>query len=434
MKRRPTTDLSAPRLIVHNLTLKGIENVPGILDFDQRGLVFTRPRDVIVTKRLPDPAFLQYLTNLGWDFSRVTMLSPSSLKNYAYKSIFYDKQIIKKISHFPVTYIDTYQNTHEEERFGKRIQLPVYASAKLGLTYGTKSGFRKLAKKLSLPVVRGYESVKSAKDVLSRVTQLFKTSAKRVVVKIDEGVSGAGQTLLHNETFLALSKKEQYEFITHAISKIPQFGKTSAVTIEEWVEGVVASPSIQMEITPSGEIKILSMKDQILVGEEKWYIGCLYPVESVSAKQKKQIETEARVFAATLKDKGFIGFLGLDTILLSDGSILWVEANIRKPGTFYPRVIAEKLNKGTLRGISYVACDFTIASYKGKMFTDIAAFLKDFMYPIQGEKRGVIVYNTGALLDAGRFDLVCIGRSSDEAKELFQRVKQRIEKEKQKGG
>lgn len=434
MNINKSIDLSAPKVILHNLTLKGIEAVPGVLDFDQRGILFARPGDVVITRLPPDTVFLKYLTDLGWNFSDVTFLSPESLQNYTYKSIFYDKDILKRLKKKHLSYIDSYQNTFEEKKFSLRTGIPLYANPTVGHTYGTKSGFRKLAKRLKLPIPRGYESVKSAQAVLCRLHQLFSAGVASVIIKIDEGLSGAGQTLIDKSNFLSLSKKEQTSHVSTAINKIPQFGKDSAATVEEWVENVVASPSIQLEVRPDGTIYVLSMKDQLLEGIEKWYIGCFYPVSSLTEKQKIRFEREARLFVDALVQKGFIGFLGMDAILLSDGSILWVEANVRKPGTFYPRIIAEKVNAGTLSGMYYCACDFTLPKLKGKSFIDVQLLLHSYLYPIKGEKKGVIVYNTGALTDAGRFDLICIGRSKKEAKDLFAQVKQLLDQQMQEGG
>lgn len=416
-------DLKKPRIIIHNLTLKGIENVPGVLDFDQRGIVGARSGDVVVTKHAPDPQFLAYLTSLGWDFSDVSFISPKNLNGYTYKSIFYDKKVIEYSMNSGASYIDAYQNTHEEEGFGVRTGLPVYANARLGLTYGTKSGFRALAKKLKLPIPRGFELVKSKEAAWKAVKKLFDLGAEKIIIKIDEGLSGAGQTMLKKSEYTSLALRDQKRILQKALTKIPQFGKHSAATVEEWVQGAVASPSIQLEVTPKRNIRVVSMKDQILEGEEKWYIGCSYPVSSLTRRQQKLFIRDAKIFTQALAEQGFQGFLGMDSILFSDGTFLWVEANVRKPGTYYPRVIAEKINGGSLSGMYYIASDFTVSAFKGASFAKLAAVLKPYLYPVRGDKHGVIIYNTGALLDAGRFDLICIGQSAKDARTHFTKVK-----------
>lgn len=428
-------DLHKPRVLIHNLTLKGIENVPGVLDFDQRAIVAARPGDIVVTKHTPEPQFLSYLSSLGWDFSDVTFVSPKNLKDYTYKSIFFDAQVLNCVKKSGATaYIDAYQNTYEEESFGRRTGLSVYANANMGELYGTKSGFRTLAKKLGLPIPRGFEYVRTVEEALSSVKKLFNMGAKKIIIKIDEGLSGAGQTMLKKHEFSGLHSKAQKIILQKALTKIPQFGKKSAATVEEWAPGVIASPSIQLEVTPDGVVHVVSMKDQILEGEEQWYIGCSYPVSSLSADQQNMFIKDANTFTQSLAARGFQGFLGMDAILLSDGSFLWVEANIRKPGTYYPRIIAEKLNGGSLNHMYYIASDFTIPVFKGRSFEVVAKALSAYMYPVQGEKRGIIIYNTGALLDAGRFDIICIGKSAKDARAQFTQVKEVLDRIKQSEG
>jgi len=416
-------DISESRVIVHNLTLKGIEHVPGVLDFDQRGILCARTGDIVVTKRPPENTFLLYLESIGWDFSGVTFISPKSISDYTYKSVFYDTDVNHALQGAKRGYIDTYQNTREEELFSKRLHMPLYSTPTVGQRYGTKSGFRRFAKKLKLPIVRGFESIHGVDELLKKCLALFAKGIHTVVVKIDEGVSGAGQTLLQKDIFLSLSTNKQLALLVSSIEKIPQLYSESSVTAEEWREDIVASPSIQLEVTPQKEIRIRSLHDQLLEGVEKWYIGCSYPPTTLNHNQLTQIMEQAILFTKALIKEGFVGFLGLDTIITSKGDILWVEANIRKPGTFYPRIIAEKINGGTLKNIYYIACDFTVSGWKGMPFAQLKKKLGLFLYPIGKTKTGIIVYNTGALVDAGRFDIVCIGRSQQEAVEIFSNIK-----------
>ena len=92
---------------------------------------------------------------------------------------------------------------------------------------------------------------------------------------------------------------------------------------------------------------------------------------------------------------------------------------MRKPGTFYPRIIAEKLNNGSLKGVSYIAADFSIPRFKGLPFSKLKEKLQKLLYPINNKKEGVFLYNVGALKDAGRFDAVCIGRTDKIAKNIY---------------
>ena len=208
--------------------------------------------------------------------------------------------------------------------------------------------------------------------------------------------------------------------------KIKQSQHTSGVVVEEWISKVRASPSIQVEVYPNKKWKIVSIHDQLLEGEEKWYIGCKFPQVTLNRNQMSLVLKDVKVFTEHLISKNFIGFFGLDLIITHDDKLFWIEANMRKPGTFYPRIIAEKLNHGTLRDVFYIACDFTVPLYKTKAFSFVKEQLYPLLYPIHREKYGVVIYNTGALREAGRFDVVCIGRTEKEAQRIFTRIKNYI--------
>lgn len=416
------------KIILHNLTFRGIEVVPGVLDFDQRGVVYLNKDDIIITKNPIEQEYLKYLEELGWDFSRCTFLNPSITKDYTYNTVFYDKEIISKIKKIKDYYIDTYNTTFEEEDFAKKMQVPIYANCKLSQLYGTKSGFRKLAKNLGLKIAYGFEEIRNIDSLKNYIEKFFKKGKLEVAIKIDEGISGAGTTKIKSRDYKKLSTEQKAEFFKKALYKIKQAQSNSGVVVEEWLSNVTASPSIQVEVYPDKTWKIVSMHDQLLEGDEKWYVGCKYPQTTLDNKKLQRVQLDVAKFVKFLISKGFIGFLGLDIVITKDDNIFWVEANIRKPGTFYPRIIAEKLNNGLLDGLFYIATDFTVPKFKGVSFLKLKEEFSEFLYLIKKQSNGVVLYNTGALKDAGRFDLVCLGQNAQTVQDVYTTIKEKINK------
>lgn len=411
------------KIIVHNLTFKGIEVVPGVLDFDQRGIVYANSGDIIVTKNKPEQDYLDYLQNLGWDFKDVTFLSPSSQENYVYNSVFKDKALISKLSKYKGFSIDTYNATSDEDEFSRKIKLPLSFNCSVSQKYGTKSGFRRLCKMLGINVARGVEGVSSIDDAIKIVGDIFADGYEKLAIKIDEGISGAGNTIIDKEEFSRLDSAEKRSVIDQAMHKLTQAGEQSAAVFEGWISNVVASPSVQVEVFPDGKYEIVSMHDQLLEGDAQWYIGCVYPPNSINEEQSKRLKGDVKIIVEQLSREGYYGFLGLDTIINRDGDIYWVEANARKTGTFYPKTIAERLNRGSLNNVYYIATDLINSALKGAKFQKIKLLLDDLLYPIKGENRGVFLYNVGALKDAGRFDIVCFGESPSDAHQLYLEAK-----------
>ena len=416
------------KIIVHNLTFKGIEVVPGVLDFDQRGIVYANPHDIVITKNKPDFEYLAYLEYLGWDFKNTIFLSSNVVGNYLHNTIFKDPTITTFITNLNDYYLDTYNATHEEHRFSTKINKEIYTNARVALKYGTKSGFRKLVRKLGFPIAQGYENITTVEQALESIKKLHEKGALEIAIKVDEGISGAGITKILVKNFFSKKEKEQKEIIQKALFKLQQAGKGSGATVEEWVSGVVASPSLQFEIYPGGKMQLISTHDQLLEGKEQWYMGCVYPAVTISKPIENKVMKQARQIAHYLAQEGYYGFFGLDLIVTSDNNFYWVEANMRKTGTTYPRIIAERLHNNSLKEVHYVARDFTIPALKGMKFSEVLHVLKELLYPINSEKRGIVLYNTGALKDGGRFDVVCFGRDMQDAMKIYEKLKNKLVK------
>lgn len=407
------------------MTIRGIEKVPGILDFDQRGIIYASGNDIVITRQKPEKTYLQYLDTLGWNFRNVTFISPNNLNNFKYNSVFYQSDIIDYLKDKKNFYLDCYHSTEEEDNFSEKINTPIFTNPKTALRYGSKSGFRKLCRKLKLNIPFGYEDIESQAEAYTAILDIFQTKKEgALVMKLDEGISGAGNTKI-SSNFKNIPRQKQLQIIYKALSRVPQ-NKQSKATIEVWIENIVASPSVQLLITPDGQVRILSMHDQLLEGEEKWYVGCIYPVASLKQSVIDRIKKDALSFARYVAQKGFIGFFGLDSVVDDDDTVWWMEANMRKPATFYPRIIAEKLNNNSLKNAYYIASDFTVSKFKGAKFNKVKNFLAKFLYPIKDEKRGIVLYNVGALQEAGRFDLITIGKNFHDAQLIFMDVKRRL--------
>lgn len=411
------------KIIVHNLTFKGIEVVPGVLDFDQRGVVAAGPGDVVITKSVPDRDYLDYLQTLGWNFTGTQFITPDDTSDYIYNSIFSRINLKNLLDGKGDFYLDTYHVTEEEVIFAKKHMLPFLSLAKVNLKYGTKSGFRSLCKELSLPISFGYERMRDVSEIIKTIHDFFNKGMIEVAIKIDEGVSGAGITKLKTTDFVKESKKNQQKIISDAISKITQAGDDSGAVLEEWLQDVVASPSVQVEVSPDKTYHIVSMHDQLLEGAEKWYVGCVYPVQTIKGRLAKDILKQVDIITNHYIKEGFIGFFGLDLVITKNKKHYFVEANMRKTGTFYPRVIAEKASGGSLENVYYIARDFTVGDFIGRSFKEVKDRLGDILYPITLDKIGVVLYNIVALKEAGRFDVVCIGRSRRECRKLYHSLK-----------
>ena len=134
---------------------------------------------------------------------------------------------------------------------------------------------------------------------------------QQVVVKLDAGVSGEGNAIVD----LADLPRPGSRYEKHRIGlrfdamQMEALGVPQSVylerlshggVVEERISGLeLRSPSVQLELTPGGEARIVSTHDQILSGQR--YLGCRFPAEPAYARA---ITESARRVGAVLVAAG----------------------------------------------------------------------------------------------------------------------------------
>jgi len=415
------------KILCHNMTFKGIEVVPGVLNFDQRGVICAEKGDVIVTKSKIDPEYLAYLESLGWNFEGCRFLTASVSPKLSYDSLFYDQKLIAELSALSSEkyILDTYNLTRSEREFANKIAKNLWGNSEVAEKYGTKSGFRKLARELTMQIPPGFERVYSTNEIIKKCSILFNGGAKNVVIKIDEGVSGAGASKISLEEFQKASDKQKCLLAESALLKVAQAQENSGVVVEEWVPDILFSPSLQINIDQDKKWQVVSSHDQILGGREGWYEGCSYPARSISSIEYKTLQKDIKNLTERLIEERFFGFLGLDLIKDKKSHYYWVEANIRKTGTFYPGLATRKIRKRSSSPLYYFSRDFTVPSLVNGHFKQLRNIFRDLKYSKTTES-GVVIFNTGALSAVGRFDILCIGNKRSQARSIYYEVLSRV--------
>lgn len=405
------------KIIIHNLTFKGVEQKPYLFNFDQRGVVCAQPGDMIVTHHSIDKDFLIYLESLGWNFDNVKKISFEYCKS-EHSTIFDSKELTSLIKKSNFDFIDTYQLTDFEKSFSKKTKLPLTSkNIYIAKKYGIKSGFRKLANRLNISIVKGEVCSCDEGKILLAIENLLKEGVKNIAIKLDESAGGLGTTLLDSKHFLSLTKIEKIKFIGKAISKFDQFSPESGAVIEEWVEKIKVSPASIVNINNNTSIEVCMIHDQILSGKSKSYFGSSFP-SLMNDKLILQVKNISILFAKALKAEGFQGYFGVDFILFGS-KIYPVELNMRKMGTFYPAYIFGHLGRPNK---CFYSRSINLELTKSRDFNFIKRRLKPVLYPINRRKRGVIITYIGALKISGKVDIMCIDGSHRKTRRLYKEV------------
>jgi hypothetical protein len=215
--------------------------------------------------------------------------------------------------------------------------------------------------------------------------------------------------------------------------------------VEAWVEGKEKrSPSAQLRINPRNELEAISTHDQILAADGQTYLGCNFPADDV---YRLGIQDDAMKVGRVLAKEGVVGRVAVDFITVEKAPGEWeriaIEINLRMSGTTHPLQTMQMLSGGkydaatglyrTGRGEPryYVATDaLSHPRYRGLLVEDaldIAAVHELHYRP--WTDTGVTFHLLGSLSQYGKFGLVAIGQSPEEAQAWFDATRDALDQE-----
>lgn len=355
-----------------------------------------------------------------------------------------------------------YITTHLERDLALLLGIPIYGADPKFFCYGTKSGGRELFGDVGVSYPRGFENLHTVPDVIDAIARMRrdKPAVSEVMLKLNEGISGEGNAVidLHGlptpgseDESRALAKrvremKLEYQGTRYEdyVAKLLEGG---GIVEERIVGDEVRSPSVQLRITPQGELELLSTHDQLLGGPTgQLYIGCRFPSDPAYAKA---ISSEAIKVGRRLAKEGVVGRFAVDFLVVKGSEGNWhayaIELNLRKGGTTHPFLTLQYLTDGTYdperavfetaKGLEryYVASDHLESSlyrtFSPEKLIEIASRRGlDFDHHSQ---TGAVFHMLATSAENGRIGVTTVGRSPKEADQLFHRIQDVLEEEAQ---
>ena len=189
----------------------------------------------------------------------------------------------------------------------------------------------------------------------------MKSSIQKAMVKLNYGISGEGNALINLEGLpgpddasyaAALEERPQsmvYEAPSMNFEKFSKGLEEMAGIVEERIEGRdFLSPSVQMRVSPLGEVEILSTHDQLLGGPSGGsFLGSRFPAD---LGYGPLIACEAKKIGERLADVGALGRFAIDFVVVRGDDDEWqsyaIEINLRLGGTTHPFQILQFLTEG----------------------------------------------------------------------------------------
>jgi hypothetical protein len=276
-----------------------------------------------------------------------------------------------------------------------------------------------------------------------------KPAITRVVAKLNEGVSGAGNANIDLgglpspgdpseraailEQLKAMAFESSQMTYDRYVSKLAEFGGV----VEELISGKeFRSPSAQLRVTPLGQVEPLSTHDQMLGGPSgQAYLGCRFPA---SPDYSTAIMREAMKVGHRLAKEGVIGRFAIDFVTVLNERNEWevyaIEINLRKGGTTHPFLTLQFLTDGgydaeagvfkTPRGEPkcFVASDHVHSpSYRAFTHDDLFDIMaRHGLHFDQSRQKGIVLHMVNGVGEQGDFGLTAVGNSREEAEALYE--------------
>lgn len=353
-----------------------------------------------------------------------------------------------------------YNTTPLERELAVRLGIPMYGADPRYFHLGTKSGARRVFAEEGVSHPLGVENLHTPAAIAEAIAGMrgARPRLSRVVVKLNEGVSGIGNAHVDladlpppgdaAEAAAVLGRVQAMRFESsamtyeHFVSTLEENGGI----VEELISGrEFRSPSAQLRVTPLGEVEPLSTHDQMLGGPSgQTYLGCRFPA---SPDYSVAIMREALKVGRRLMREGVLGRFALDFVTVLNDRDEWevyaIEINLRKGGTTHPFLTLQFLTDGsydheagvfvTPRGErkAFVASDH-VQSPRYRVFThhdlfDLVAY--HGLHFDQSRQTGVVFHMLNAVGEEGSFGLTAVADSREEAEALYRKTLEMLDAE-----
>jgi hypothetical protein len=342
-----------------------------------------------------------------------------------------------------------------------RLGIPLYGCDPALLELGGKSGSRQAFRAAGIPLPEGCEDLRDAADLVAALAELRarQPGLARAVVKLNHGFSGEGNAVF---SFAGCPADEAARWIAAHLPLnlaieahdlgweryAEKLGEQGGI-VETWVSGEgLRSPSVQMRITPIGELEFISTHDQILGGPSgQIFQACTFPADPAYARD---IQALAQRTGQVLAARGVLGRFGVDFVSvprLGGWDHFAIEINLRKGGTTHTFQMLQFLTGGrydpgrgefvTPTGESrcYFATDnVTSPAYRRLSAEDLfeIAAQRGLCWDPAAQS-GVTFGLVGALAECGKLGMVSIDRDLEAARQRFRRAVAVLDEESVRG-
>jgi len=436
-------DPAAAHVYTHSITSLAAETgvartLPGYARYDERAVLLARPHDVVCVSAAVDSAYLAFLDGLGLGAARERLVVvggdaaatlPARLAT--------DRTALARVATLVgpwrgVTLFPYVVSTAEhalraalERTLGRPVAL-LGGPADLAACANQKHWIHAEAGALGVPLAPGEVLVpppggRLTAAALAAAAARHLDATGRVIVRATHSTSGSG--ILVMERGAGPDAPAPAAAASEDLAGFAGRHGASPCLVQVMYE-VLASPNVQLVVTPDGEVACVGVTDQRLDGQLR-YVGSAHPA---SARTLAAMLASAAALAHGLGGLGYRGLLGFDFIEYRDprdGGLrhALAEVNARVNAATYACAIRARLDVLAARaGRPRVrALRSAVVATRARSFGELARVLGPRLFdPATG--RGVVPYNTGCLPE-GECDLAVLGGSREEVESLHDAIR-----------
>jgi hypothetical protein len=423
-----------------------------------------RLRMIYVTSRPIDPQIIEYYLALlpgvipSHALARLTLLAvdDSSDRPLSEKLLERPRLLAKIAARIPNRdhcHLIPYNTTSLERDVALTLGIPMYGADPRLAELGSKTGCRRLFAEENVPHPLGAEDLHSLDEITDAILQMLakRPTMTEVIVKLNEGVSGAGNALVDLRGIAGLAEAERRAEVLERVRSmqlesattpfeayLEKFIKDGGVVEERIVGEDLLSPSVQLRVLPDGSVELLSTHDQLLGGASgQSYLGCCFPADPAYSRL---ISEPAKIIGERLAREGALGRFAVDFVVVRDPDDNWspyaIEINLRKGGTTHPFLTLQFLTDGGYHGDSgrfltpdgnekhlvatdHLEADELRALSVGDLFDVVA---RHGLHFDQSRQAGIVFHMISSLSEFGRIGMTAVGDTPDRAMELYRRA------------
>jgi hypothetical protein len=348
-----------------------------------------------------------------------------------------------------------YNTTGLERDIALTLGIPMYGADPRLADLGSKTGCRRLFAAEGVLHPLGVEDLHSFEEVTDAIVRMLqeRPSISEVIVKLNEGVSGAGNALVDLRGIADTSGSDRRSLVAQRVRSMQlelgttpiaayeaKFGENGGIVEERIVGEELRSPSVQLRIRPDRSIELLSTHDQLLGGASgQSYLGCIFPADPAYSRL---ISEPAIRISERLANEGALGRFAIDFVVKRDDAGDWspyaIELNLRRGGTTHPFLTLQFLTDGSYDGASgrfllpsgeqrhLVATDHLESN-------ELRALAVDDLFDIvarhglhfdESRQTGVVFHMISSLTEHGRIGVTAVGQSPEEAMLIYEEARQ----------